>query len=170
MFLVRSLDFFLSFLCELSQTVVCHFLCHLSAWSIVFWVYSDDSVSDAEQPFRGSWSCPYSRCSGAIWWDVLLWSRLTHALIVLCPSHWSASAHGSYLFSMRYFCVVLKTATIKIILVSSSCIMQGGVRMSALHYWHLSTLPGASAFRDSEIHIHWVFLLQDSLLDGADRA
>lgn len=83
LFVWTTTDCSLSFLVSLVGLKYCVWL---------FWVYGDDSVSDAGQSFRGSWSCPYSKHSGAIWWDVLLWSHLTHALIVLCPSHCSGSA------------------------------------------------------------------------------
>lgn len=168
MFLLGTWDFFLSFLCELSQTVVSHFLftCQveelcltvLSAW---WWL-----LSDAEQPFRGSWSCSYSMCSGAVWWDVLLWSHLTHALTVFCPSHCSGSAHGSYLLSVRYFCVVLKTTTVNIILVSSSFVMQGAsqnvwsVLLASIQssrcfsFWRLKDLHPLS-FSSSRFTVGW---------------
>lgn len=56
MFLFWVLDFF-ALLCELPQTVVCHFLCHCCQVEVLcsYCVCGDDSqtASDTEQLFRG---------------------------------------------------------------------------------------------------------------------
>lgn len=138
-------------------------LVRLKNYVWLFWVHGDDWVSDAEQPFRGSdlvhipsalelsggWSClvgcapliPSDPCSNCFVSISLFW-QCTWLLPALC----------------EIFLCSPKNCHLQHHLGSSSCIMLRRFRMSALHYWHLSTLPSASDFGDSEIHIHWVFL------------